>query len=101
MQVTRPALAVVLAALWLFTACAPPASPPSTSSVGTERDPHATGLRPPTAEEAARLEAIAKKNPSLTPNELARERLNAERKAKDLPPLPAETAVPPPSVPLK
>ena len=30
-------------------------------------------------QERARLEALAKKNPPLTPNELARERLNAER----------------------
>ena len=74
---------------------------PPKSSAAADRDPHATGLRPATAEEAARLDAMAKKNPSLTPNELALERLNAERKAKGLPPLPAEAVVPPPTAPLK
>jgi hypothetical protein len=52
------------------------------------------GLRPPTADERARLDAMAKKNPDTTPNALARERLNAERKAQGLPPLPAEPSTP-------
>ena len=42
------------------------------------------------------MDAMAKKNPETVPNALARERLNAERKAQGLPPLPAELAPPPP-----
>lgn len=41
------------------------------------------------------MEVIAEKNPPTVPNQLARDRLNAERKAQGLPPLPAESAPPP------
>ncbi|MEN9632758.1 MAG: hypothetical protein RL077_1162 [Verrucomicrobiota bacterium] len=56
-------------------------------------EPRSLGLRVPTAEERARLDAIAPPNPPQIPNELARQRLNAERVAKGLAPLPE--AVPP------
>lgn len=42
------------------------------------------------------MDAMARKNPAMTPNDLARERLNAERKAQGLAPLPAEPAPTPP-----
>ena len=44
-------------------------------------DPYATGLLPPTDAERARLDAISQINPELTPNALARARLDAEREA--------------------
>jgi hypothetical protein len=62
-----------------------------------DTDPHATGANPMTAEERAKLEKIAPRVTTIEPNELARERLNAERKAKGLPPLPPETAKPAPT----
>ena len=89
---------LAFAAAGLFSGCTPrePVTPPAVAAPVTDSDPHATGLRPPTPEERARLEAMAKKNPAMTPNDLARERLNAERKAQGLPPLPAEPAPAPP-----
>ena len=58
-------------------------------------EPRSLGLRVPTAEERARLETIAPPNPLQLPNELARQRLNAERVAKGLAPIPeAVPAVP-------
>ncbi len=42
------------------------------------------------------MDAMATKNPKTLPNELARERLNAERKAQGLAPLPPEPAPAPP-----
>ena len=58
-------------------------------------EPRSLGLRVPTAEERARLETIAPPNPPQLPNELARQRLNAERVAKGLAPIPeAVPAVP-------
>ena len=43
-----------------------------------------------TAEEQARLMKLAPPVTKIEPNALARERLNAERKAQGLPPLPAD-----------
>ena len=62
-------------------------------------EPRSLGLRVPTAEERARLDALALQNPPQLPNELARQRLNAERVAKGLAPLPE--AVPPSAQPTK
>lgn len=63
------------------------------SARSTEAEPRSLGLRVPTPEERARLDAIAPPNPPQLPNELARQRLNAERVAKGLAPL--LEAVPP------
>ena len=63
------------------------------SARSTAAEPRSLGLRVPTPEERARLDAIAPPNPPQLPNELARQRLNAERVAKGLAPLPE--AVPP------
>ena len=61
----------------------------------TAAEPRSLGLRVPTSEERARLETIAPPNPPQLPNELARQRLNAERVAKGLAPIPeAVPAVP-------
>lgn len=91
----RPSSALALAAAGLISGCAPrePLPPPATTAATSDTDPQARGLNPPTPEERARMDAMSKKNPETVPNELARERLNAERKAQGLPPLPA----PPPS----
>ena len=91
----RPASALALAAAGLLSACTPRATPPPPAAA-TDTDPNSLGLRPPTAEERARMDAMAKKNPAMTANDLARERLNAERKAQGLPPLPAEPVPAPP-----
>jgi|GEM_PF-5830233 len=59
-------------------------------------EPRSLGLRVPTSKERARLETIAPPNPPQLPNELARQRLNAERVEKGLAPIPeAVPAVPP------
>ena len=69
------------------------------SARSTAAEPRSLGLRVPTPEERARLDAIAPPNPPQLPNELARQRLNAERVAKGLAPLPE--AVPPSAYPNK
>lgn len=84
-------LSAALAVL-LTTSCTPPSPPPPAPAAS---EPRALGLRPPTPEERARLDALAPKNPPQEPNALARERLNAERAAQGLPPLPEETKTPP------
>lgn len=101
MKPIRPSSALALAAAGLLSGCAPrdPVPPPAAASATADTDPQARGLNPPTPEERARMDAMAKKNPETLPNALARERLNAERKAQGLPPLPAEpapTPTPPP-----
>lgn len=97
MRSSPRATAVILSGSVLLAACTPPV-PPATQQTGKQNgDPHALGLRPPTDEERARLDAISQKNPPLTPNALARARLNAERQAKGLPPLPTEIPPPPPT----
>jgi len=83
-----------LAAAALLSACASKDPLPPASATAPDAEPRAMGLRPPTTEERARLDAMAKKNPDTTPNALARERLNAERKAQGLSPLPAEPVTP-------
>src|SRR5204862_2629310 len=80
-----------LAAVVTATCCTKPIAPTNQPPKTTESERHARGLNPPTEEERARLDAMAQKDPSQTPNALARERLNAERKAKGLPPLPPES----------
>jgi len=55
-------------------------------------NPYARGLLPPTDEQSARLDAISQINPELTPNALARARLDAEREA-------ARSLQPPPRTP--
>ena len=96
----RSTSAIALAAAGFISGCAPrePLPPPAKASAtaATETDPQALGLRPPTPEERARMDAMAKKDPATAANELARERLNAERKAQGLPPLPAEPLPPAP-----
>ena len=101
MKATRPISVLAIAAGFLSACTSRESAPPQSPMAAADTDPHARGLREPTAEERARMEALAKKNPPLTPNELARERLNAERKAQGLPPLPAEPVSPPPSAPAK
>ena len=98
MKAIRSSSALAFAAAGLFSGCTPrePLPPPAATAAATDNDPHATGLRPPTPEERARMDAMARKNPAMTPNDLARERLNAERKAQGLAPLPAEPAPTPP-----
>lgn len=89
--------AAILSGSVLLAACTQPV-PPATPQTGKQDgDPHELGLRPPTDEERARLDAVSQKNPPITPNALARDRLNAERQAKGLPPLPTETSTPPPT----
>jgi len=83
-------LALVCAATGFLPGCTSGEPPPAKPVSGADSEPHALGLRPPTAAERARLAEISKKNPPTVPNELARERLDAERKARGLPPLPAE-----------
>lgn len=97
MRSSPRATAVILSGTVLFAACTQPVPPPTSQTGKTDADPHALGLRPPTDEERVRLDAISQKNPPLTPNALARDRLNAERQAKGLPPLPTETPAPPPT----
>ena len=106
MKPILPFSAPVLAVVGLLSACNPrePLPAPAAAAApapAADNDPHATGLRPPTPEERARMDAMAKKNPAMKPNDLARERLNAERKAQGLPPLPVEPAPtpPPPATP--
>ena len=68
----------------------------------TAAEPRSLGLRGPTPEERARLDALAPLNPPQLPNELARQRLNAERVAKGLAPIPeAVPAVPASTHPIK
>ena len=55
--------------------------PPVGGEVAADPDPYARGLLPPTDEQSARLDAISQINPELTPNALARARLDAEREA--------------------
>lgn len=70
-------------------------SAPGSSARPTAAEPRSLGLRGPTPEERARLDALAPLNPPQLPNELARQRLNAERVAKGLAPIPeAVPAVP-------
>lgn len=102
MNATRSLSVLAFAGAGFLSGCTPPESatpkaPPPKAPATAEGDPESLGLRPPTAEEKARLEEISKKNPELTPNELARARLNEERKAQGLAPLPAEPATPPPA----
>lgn len=92
----RSISALAFAAAGFLSACAPRDTVPPTSVATTEKEANSLGLRPPTPEERARMDAMAKKNPETRANELARERLNAERKAQGLPPLP-DDPVPPPS----
>ena len=71
-------------------------SAPGSSARPPAAEPRSLGLRGPTPEERARLETIAPPNPPQLPNELARQRLNAERVEKGLAPIPeAVPAVPP------
>jgi len=71
-------------------------SAPGSSARPTAAEPRSLGLRGPTSKERARLETIAPPNPPQLPNELARQRLNAERVEKGLAPIPeAVPAVPP------
>ena len=71
-------------------------SAPGSAAKPATAEPRSLGLRVPTSKERARLETIAPPNPPQLPNELARQRLNAERVEKGLAPIPeAVPAVPP------
>lgn len=94
-------LAAAIATAALLSGCASQDPLPATPAAAPDAEPRALGLREPTAEERARMDALAKKNPVTAPNALARERLNAERKAQGLPPLPAEPVTSPPTPALK
>jgi hypothetical protein len=93
-QKTRSNTFIVLVAVAVLSGCASEDSLPTVVATKPGPEPRALGLNPPTAEEVARMDALAEKNPVTFPNALARERLNAERKAQGLPPLSGELVAP-------
>ena len=93
-QKTRANTVIALVAVAALSGCASQDPLPTTVATKPDIEPRALGLNPPTAEELARMDALAEKNPVTFPNALARERLNAERKAQGLPPLSDELVAP-------
>lgn len=82
-----------------LTACTPPhktvqrpTEPKAADKPESADDPHAKGLRPPTAEERAAMDQTMTVTGEVRPNRLGLERINAERAKQGLPPLKIEPA---------